>query len=218
MDDDGDLDVVAGSYTLHQLTWWETGGEDSVNVIVSDLEQISAVEVADVNGDDYPDVIAGSESQGVVYWWDNDNGDGLAMARMTVTAQAPVLNDIAVADLQPGGNLEIVVSSELSLSFGFVTWYEDDGNPEWTPHRLSLERVAAIDTGDVDQDDAIDIIACAGTTGLVYRNDHQGGFTPVIIERSLDECDEAIAFDQGGEPVLDILFGNRGDFGFLFSQ
>lgn len=88
IDGDGDLDVVIGSNSLNQLSWFEnTDGQGNF----SDPKPIGAfsldiqrLELGDLNGNGFLDVVGSSSSMGSLIWWENLDGNGNFSPEITI--------------------------------------------------------------------------------------------------------------------------------------
>ena len=78
LDLDGDLDIVGGSeqtpYSLSQgLAWWRNDGGYPVTwtkfVIDFTFKHVMSVDVAYIDPDPFPDIVASSWSNGKISWW-----------------------------------------------------------------------------------------------------------------------------------------------------
>lgn len=73
---DGDLDVLGASEGGDKIAWWENEGGGvfaGTSVITSggEVDGVTSVSAADVDGDGDLDVVAGMEVAGTIAWWEN---------------------------------------------------------------------------------------------------------------------------------------------------
>jgi hypothetical protein len=77
LDGDGDPDVVSGSCGDHKVAWYENqlgqGTFGAQQVISSDHKCVRSVFTADLDGDGDPDVLAASETDDKVAWYQNQH-------------------------------------------------------------------------------------------------------------------------------------------------
>lgn len=123
IDDDGDLDVVAGGFN-GRMKWWRNDGGMPVNwtaqVADSTMSTIHHVQIADMDGDGLLDLIGADYQGNALAWWKNGGGQ-----TPTWTRYKPVYNlnrplAVDVGDVDGDGALELIGSSN---GFGQFVWY-----------------------------------------------------------------------------------------------
>lgn len=78
LDEDGDADLVVSSFNDHKVAWYENiqAGNFGQEQIISELDQVTSVYAADLNGDAFRDVLAVSiSSTGKISWFRNIAGN-----------------------------------------------------------------------------------------------------------------------------------------------
>ncbi|MCB9212537.1 MAG: VCBS repeat-containing protein [Alteromonas sp.] len=80
LDGDNDLDLVAGSSVAETVTWYENtdglGTFGPQQIIAGAALAVSCVAVADLDGDDDMDVLAGTNAEDKIVWYENLDGVG----------------------------------------------------------------------------------------------------------------------------------------------
>ncbi len=177
------------------------------------------VGTADINHDGYPDIIAAREKSvdpGGIAVWLNREGKGWTSDVGPVAADT--YNDIAIADLNNDGHLDIA-ATRWGTPGGIDIWY-GNGLGAWSKAKeepaaqLNYQGLAI---GDFNADGFPDILATTyrGELGVVlFLNDGQGGWwtTPVPIAGP-GSFWSVQAADINGDGLLDIAatsFDGRG--------
>ncbi|MCD4695449.1 MAG: T9SS type A sorting domain-containing protein [Bacteroidales bacterium] len=181
INDDGLADIVATAAANNTIAWWENNGNtpDSwTKHIVSDqMNGTQTVTVADINNDNFLDIIGASSdlNKVVVYY---NNGD------LPVTFTEQVANQslqlphwVSVADIDGDGNPDILVAACAS---GKVAWlHNDGGNPiTWTQKTIgsSFGCALTVEAADIDMDGDMDVAATAyGSNRVAWWEQQQSG-------------------------------------------
>lgn len=186
IDRDGNVDVVTalaenGRKLLVQWapdaslyldrTRWQSGELDPSN-----RRDWKRAEVADLDGANFEDIVAGSQDGGLfVYLSPASPRDMTAWRRLTITTSLGRLKDLAVRDMDGDGDLDIIVNDRATLA-----WYQ---NPRpnlagvWRRHQVEdLKDLGNLmNVADIDQDGLEDLIiadnrrAVAGRVAAWYR-------------------------------------------------
>lgn len=240
IDMDGDSDIVLFNFTSSTVIRARNDGSGQFTLDTVAV-QADLLAVGDLNGDPYPDLVAGDAwyandgngnfslmaDLGSVYVFDvacgDMDGDGqddivyrgydihvvkdISGSTYTdVVTPAPAATDIALADLDLDGDLDVASISGGNNNY----WFENDGNGSFTQHTWFTAgfTMGACDlvATDVSGDGAPDILWAQGNNnGWMYLalNDGQGGFGPSQVV----SADASYAFglaDGDGDLVPDI--------------
>ena len=90
-----------------------------------------------MDGDGDMDIVSASLNDDTIVWYENDgNADPTWTAASISVGSADGAFDIAVADMDGDGDLDIVSTSRFDDT---IAWYENDGNadPSWTAADIS---------------------------------------------------------------------------------
>ena len=137
LDGDGDQDILAGSSQGYpretRIVWYENivvqgqrrfipyhefawGGQSASVFVVS-------LDVADLDGDGDPDVLAGSNSAvDDVSWYENTDGAGHFGREHVITTNVDHLMSVHAADLDGDGDLDVLSASDFDDK---IAWYEN---------------------------------------------------------------------------------------------
>ncbi|MCH9651513.1 MAG: FG-GAP-like repeat-containing protein [Deltaproteobacteria bacterium] len=214
IDGDGDLDVVGSAQSGALVSWWEnTAGDGSTWTEVTIDATIglpTSVNTADVDGDGDLDVFAVSQSQNLVYWWENTNGDGSFWVQHTEDLAVPNARSVRADDIDGDGDQDFVVASAFGNGIG---WFENtmgDGSA-WTEHPLPNVlngQWASATPVDMDRDGDMDILGGENSSwGLAWWENTAGNGTTWTFHQVDPSARvvESTAADLDGDGDFDVL-------------
>jgi len=151
LDNDGRLEYVVGQhygdifwYKMHTPDRWTRHllGKDSP----SDVGGVAL----DIDGDGWIDFVAGGA------WYRNSREPGEPFTRCTFDAELRGVHDVVAADIDGGGQPEILTMSDQNN----VRWYKIPADPTqfWTRHDIGPAVHAGIAVGDLTGNGALDIV------------------------------------------------------------
>jgi len=188
LDKDCDLDIVVGFADLTgegEVKAYQNNGDGTYTQqdICSDLSNVYAVAIADLDKDGDLDIIAGFDSSvtgGEVKTFQNDGTpfDGIWTSQ-DISPDINTVRCIAVGDLDKDGLLDVVAGFE-ELAVNNIKAFKNDGTPfidVWIPQDVNSSNVVfsrTISLGDLDKDGDLDMI--------VAGNDADGGSPDTRID------------------------------------
>ena len=163
MDRDGDIDLVAASYS-GQVMWYRNNGPGTSwneRVIASNTGvNFSALAVGDFDADGDPDVAASTYTQGEMLWFENLNGLGASWLSHNVDVSVFFINDLEAPLLNRDDFPDLAGS--VSFTSDLMQWVNRQGSgTNWLARFVTNDITApfGIDAGDVDRDGHADLIA-----------------------------------------------------------
>jgi FG-GAP-like repeat len=157
------------------------------------------VQVADMNGDRIPDVIAGGFG---VIEVEFGNGDGTFRPGPTTTQLAGSAFSFAAADLNGDGKIDLAFANQSSI---VVALGNGDGTfQSGVTYSISDNDIGFLVIGDFNGDGKLDI-ATAGQLGVwLLAGTGNGSFNSATLALSLQDGDDIAAADFNGDGKLDL--------------
>ncbi|MBI3920484.1 MAG: VCBS repeat-containing protein [Armatimonadetes bacterium] len=185
IDGDGDLDLTsADALPNNNLYWFENDGHGNFTrhfIQRDEPERLERHAIADMNGDGFPDVVIVQNLRGDIEWFENSGTprDGKLWKRHFICREKlPGAYDVAVADLDGDGRLDVVASS-WRLSNNFV-WFQNPGilqaDREWDMHFIETDiaETRTICVADFNGDGLPDLLGTASGAGQVIWYENPG--------------------------------------------
>lgn len=216
VDSDQDLDVAVTAAEDGTLVVFTNGGGAlpafMLRTIAANLPGACAVVAADLDDNGRTDLVAASEHADRVDWYENGGGVPVQFEPLPVTSGAGTVHEIAAADLDQDGDLDLLSASDTD---GRVAWYENRG--AWfAAHWVATGATGAIEvrTADLDGDGDLDVLAAPrDAVGLPwFSNDGRTPprFTVQWISRTLENPMSVWPADVDGDGDTDVVTATRG--------
>ena len=218
-DADGDLDLTSADYTPHNRLYLfenDSRGQFQRHIVQQDdPERLERHAIGDVDGDGDLDVVIVKNLRGDLLWFENNgkpNTSGL-WKRHVITTELPGAYDVALADFDQDGDLDVAASSWL-LGNQFA-WFENDGSPagdDWKKHTIEADiaETRTLRAADFDGDGDADLLGTARQADQViwYENQRTGRVVR-WIKHLIDDKSRCPAHgnpaDMDGDGDLDVV-------------
>jgi len=223
-DGDGDVDLVFCN-RYGDLWWSESSGGAAPTFttrVLDELYDCRAVYATDLDSDGDLDLMAASAiGQGDVRWYENTGGSPVQFSVHVMPTTGIDYFALHAADLDGDHVIDVLTGTGPSgPSSSQLAWHENLGGrpPAFAENEVSrnLAWVTSIETGDIDGDGDIDIVAGSNDWGLPlriawYRN---SGQTPPQFEEypllvGSGEGASVSVSDLDGDGDMDIVAGVR---------
>ncbi|MBI1375834.1 MAG: hypothetical protein GC159_24255, partial [Phycisphaera sp.] len=123
-----------------------------------------------------------------------------------VNNMADGASSVFAADIDGDGDMDMLSASSVDDT---ITWYENDGAQNFTPHTITTGADFAISVfaADVDGDGDVDVLSASSRDDTIawYENDGAQNFTPHAISTADDVPASVFAADVDGDGDMDVL-------------
>jgi len=184
-DADGDLDLSSADYTPHNKLYLfenDSQGVFKKHIIQQDdAERLERHMVGDVDNDGDLDIVIVKNLHGDLLWFENDGtpNDDKLWKRHVITTNLPGAYDVALADFNNDGHLDVAASSWV-LGNQFA-WFENNGQPAegaWQKHLIeaNISETRTMRVADFDADGDPDLLGTIRQEKTVvwYENNRVG--------------------------------------------
>jgi hypothetical protein len=129
LDNDGDMDVISASHNDDKLAWYENDGNANPNfgseiIISASLDGAVNVIVADLNGDNYQDVVCAASRGDKVVWFQNDGSASFPTGEQLISDAISYPRNIFASDLDNDGDQDVLCASEGDSK---ISWFTNNG-------------------------------------------------------------------------------------------
>ncbi|MBC8436040.1 MAG: T9SS type A sorting domain-containing protein [Bacteroidetes bacterium] len=185
LDFDGDLDIVGGSehtpYTTSKgLAWWRNDGGYPIiwTRFTIDLmyRHVMSVDVACINNDTFPDIVASSWENGKLCWWQNSGDPTQNWIRHDIVNGWINAHDAQAYDIDDDGNMDVVGVSAGNNKI--AVFYNQGGViPTWDEQVVTAGFYHALSAtiADLNSNGYPDIIGAADGADAIAWWDNLGG-------------------------------------------
>ena len=225
-DKDGDLDLSSADYTPHnRLYLFENNGKGVFKkhtIQKDDPERLERHMVGDVDHDGDLDIVIVKNLRGHLLWFENSGSptNGQLWKRHVITTNLPGAYDVALADFNNDGHLDVAASSWI-LGNQFA-WFENSGKPakgEWKKHLIeeNIRETRTMRVADFDGDGDPDLLGTIrGIDEIVwYENQKDNAdisWTRHVIDNQSDCPAHGNPVDMDGDGDMDVVMA----LGFLY--
>jgi hypothetical protein len=197
LDGDDDLDIIAGSettpYTSSKgIAWWRNDGGNPISwtkfVVDSTFIHVMSVDVAYIDADNNPDIVASSWQLNQVDWWRNSGNPELGWTKNIVKSGYVNAHDAQCADIDQDGDIDIITAASSPGSID-ICYNDNNIQPSW-----SYVQVDSVFSGaksvliiDLDLDTDLDIVGTADGVNDIAWWENAGINSQVWSKTIIDE-------------------------------
>lgn len=214
IDNDGDVDWLMGnsdSGGTNDLHLNNGAGSFTRMHLPGFTTNNLTAKAGDVNGDGYVDFVQANYingSSGRVTAYVNRGNNTFATGAVINISQA--VNNVALADINNDGSLDIIIATDTATSAQSV--YLNDGHGNYSVAASPLPGGQVIEVADMNNDGYLDLIITKRATDLrmVYRNSGTGAFVKIFtsVYSGGFTCQYNTALgDVDGDGLIDMLVG-----------
>jgi hypothetical protein len=185
LDQDGDLDIVGGSEITPSsasqgLAWWRNDGGNPIRwtrfTIDRSFIHVMSVDVADIDGDQYLDIVATSWKLHEVAWWKNSGSPTLSWSKNLIVTGYTNAHDAQCADVNADGRVDVVAASSTPGSIK-ICYNTGIASSRWNIASVTetFAGVKSLCIVDLDGDGDKDIVATADqANGIAWWENKSG--------------------------------------------
>ncbi|MHB8158043.1 MAG: FG-GAP repeat domain-containing protein, partial [Desulfocucumaceae bacterium] len=214
LDRDGDKDIIGGTEIPGRgLYWWRNDGGDPLQwtrfTVDAGIDDAMSVEVAYIDNDTFPDIVATELYQGQIDWWQN-SGDPTTGWVKRVIGYPFGAHDAMCADINADGHMDVIGVSSYP---GSISVFYNDGTepPGWTEHPLSdtFGGAKTVTIQDLDRDGDLDVIGAGESSNTIAWFENMGGdpagWDCHAIDTSFAGAQIAMPVLMDGDSLYDII-------------
>jgi len=192
LDLDGDPDIIGGSeHTPWSvsvgLMWWRNDGGSPLQwtkfIIDAGFLHVMSVDVGDINGDGFPDLVASSWENGRISWWKNSGNPELDWTSFDIVSGWINPHDAACHDIDDDGDTDVI---GVSSGNNRISVFKNSGGPvpAWQEEMVtsSFAGAKSVVVEDLDGDSLPDLVAAGDVCDDIAWWDNHGG-NPILWQK-----------------------------------
>ena len=237
LDGDEDVDVMSANYEGSSLTWFENDGgippTFTPHLIIFPFSVASQISASDFDKDGDIDVLATSEFDGTVAWFENSGTEPPAFTKHEISTTLEEVRSAIAADMDSDGDLDILTSlveGPLRQENRFL-WFENvgDNTLAFQQHEISARHygIISVQAADLDNDGDLDALEASVVNDEIVWYENDGGSPPGWTEHVVTEDDNPFGSgfamdvysihttDVDGDGDIDIVFAAASRIGWF---
>ena len=205
IDNDNDFDLLAASKFDTLIVWYENNNQQFTRHIVDSTTTARNAIAIDFDQDNDTDLISASTYDQKISWYEQMGSNNFVETVLVQDVEVDVVN---VIDFDADGDLDIV-SGPYEGGTIPVSWYENDGNFNFSQHFIpSLSDAGVYFVSSINNDVHLDFLSLYATPGSEFewhKNDGNQNFTAYPIPNSLGGERVIRAADLSGDGLTDLF-------------
>ncbi len=209
MDNDGDIDVVGGSYSGDER-WWENEDGTGLSWTAHSIgggDSAYGIYPADIDDDEDIDILCAYYYSMGIGWWENIDGSGTSWSFNVICGTNNALSAYAI-DLDQDGDLDVVGAT----ADGVLWWDNTDGTGNnWEQHYIdeSFDDAYEVYAVDIDFDGDNDVLGASHALNKVslWINTYgtAGSWETCVISDDFSGAQSVYAVDVNNDMAIDII-------------
>jgi hypothetical protein len=210
-----DVDILGAASFDDEIAWWENDGDENFtkHVINTYFDEAYDVFAIDMDKDNDIDVLGTAIVDDEIAWWENDGDENFTKHTITSNFEGS-RHSIYAADINKDNEIDIIGSASGILN-NEISWWENDGNENFTKHTITsnFDSVTDVLAIDIDGDNEIDILGASSSDDEIawWKNDGMESFTKYTVSDDFSAPYSVFATDVDGDLDIDILGAASGD-------
>ncbi len=226
MDLDGRADIVAASAADDKISWFKNlDGISSFSsaITIADYSlSVYSIDIGDIDGDNYPDIVLASIDDNRAYWIQNQLADNRFSDPNVINYNIRAPQSIHLSDLNGDGHLDVLIGSQEGDGIILHENLNDSGEMFGAATIISAAaaNVVNIKTTDLDQDNDQDICFTDFNDDAVLYIENLGGAfsTPQIIADNIDGAFGLDIADLDDDAMPEVIYTSFRDGTLLSSS
>lgn len=209
-DNDGDLDIIAGSFFDKNLFWYENNGNQEFltsHLIAENISYPKSTAVGDIDGDGFLDIVTALIFDDKIVWYANDGVGNFSIENIVLSStDDPV--QIRVVDLDQDDDLDVIAAIE---DDGVIISLLNDGEGNFNVQNTlndDVPNAVNVNFEDIDGDNDIDVFYTSFIPGVLYwnKNDGTGNLgSPIQVNGMYNSPLYIEASDMNNDNLVDLI-------------
>ncbi|MEL6886577.1 MAG: FG-GAP-like repeat-containing protein, partial [Pseudomonadota bacterium] len=187
-----------------------TGVSSFSKTVVSTAMPLTHIALAaDFDGDGDLDIVATSEQDDSVVWFENDGAFNFTARNIDLALESSY--PASLADLDQDGDMDVLAGGYRDDQY---VWYENDGSGNFTKHVIATQDGAhSVFAVDLDGDGDLDLATAGQEASVItwYENDGNETFSEHIIDTAALAAKSAVPADLDGDGDFDLVTASFDD-------
>jgi hypothetical protein len=212
---DGNTDIVFSGESEGTVLLFQGAEDDELTETVLAIKGASRFAVADLNGDDFPDMVGLSSADDEVVIYINTNGTGFTRSTIYGTGIEP--SSFHVVDIDDDGDDDVVVGTDDFTEESLVLLINDGAGVFTTQVIESTSSVVrsinGISSGDLNGNDKVDLVIVTSGNCFSYLQGDDLSFSRTEQLSTVDIFRSVVVGDFNGDRRDDFVVGDNSNSG-----